>query len=272
MPTTYTPQLSGRFVVPPGYTAALEAVGCDWEADVSGYHLTATGSGRGGVYSTLIFEGTVTAGAGPVPIVTDPSPDTVVIRDVLGVPASEGTLKVYIQPTTGGSGNPCAVIDGGGSSVEGVIVRKFPFAFDTPGLDTGAAVYTPTPGDILMDAWFQIDTFWDGTTPRGDFGPFSGGDTFGMFGDGVGPVDMTNSDGQAPTGILNQTNYSGGSGGTLASAYNISGASLVRWVPGKILGSDPIKVVVSRDGTITGGDPGSTQGSGVLYLVTATPV
>jgi hypothetical protein len=42
-------------------------------------------------------------------------------------------------------------------------------------------------------------------------------------------------------------------------------------VPAKFTAADPIKVCVSQDGTNTGADPASTQGAGVLYLVTATP-
>lgn len=60
-----------------------------------------------------------------------------------------------------------------GGSVPGVsIVRRFPFAFDTASLTTGAPLYTPTVNDILIDGWVEIVTAWDGTTPQGDV--FSG--------------------------------------------------------------------------------------------------
>lgn len=276
MTTTYTPQLAGRFVVPPGYTASLEAVSCDWEADVSGYHLTATGSGRGGVYSKLLFEGTVAAGVGLVEIVADPSPDTVVIRDILGVPALEGTLKLYIQPMAGGSGNPCAVIDGGGATVEGVTVRRFPFAFDTPGLLTGATVYTTTPGDILLNAWLEVDTPWNGTSPLGDFGQFVSSQ--GWLGSNVAPKDMTHADTTASwgTGVLSEPSAAAPAPGDMLTcfldSFGVGGGPYYRGVPAKFTVAQAIKVVVSQDGTDTGADPGSTQGSGVLYLVTATPV
>lgn len=294
MTTTYSPQLAGRFVVPPGYTASLEAVSSDWEADVSGYHLTATGSGRGGVYSTLIFEGTVNAGVGLVEIVGDPTPDTVVIRDILGVPASEGTLRLFIQPIAGGSGNPCAVIDGGGATVEGVTVRKFPFAFDTPGLLTGATLYTPTIGDVLLNAWVEIDTPWNGTTPLGDLGPFTTGNAGVYLSSINGPLDMTIADGIGAgwgNSVLN-----GGQASSLSdvSALQVAAGLLItdaglnpvslavngtstpsfgsREMPVRFVTADPLKFCVSQDGTNTGADPGATQGAAVLFLVTATPV
>ena len=53
-----------------------------------------------------------------------------------------------------------------------VVVRQFPFAFDTPNLLTGADLYNPTIGDLLLAGWIEIVTPWDGTTPKGDFGSF----------------------------------------------------------------------------------------------------
>jgi hypothetical protein len=154
------------------------------------------------------------------------------------------------------------------------VVRKFPFAYNTPGLLTGHTVYTPAVGDVVLDAWFEIDTAWDGTTPTGDVGN-SIDQNYGWFGGsnaGAG-VDMTDVDqdgGQASSGLLTQ------GGGTVPNA--LSFAQLTRtppWrrnVPGKLLTANPIKIIVSQDGTNTGADPGSTQGAAILYLITATPV
>lgn len=75
-----------------------------------------------------------------------------------------------------------------------VVVRHFPFAYNTPSILTGAALYTPTIGDILLDAWIEIDTAWDGTTPQGDFAmlPTAG---IGQFSDTfLGPVNMASAD------------------------------------------------------------------------------
>jgi hypothetical protein len=163
----------------------------------------------------------------------------------------------------------------GGSSVPGAtIVRKFPFAFDTPAILTGAALYTPTIGDVLLDAWIEKDTAWDGTTPLGDIGQFLSGGHVGWFGNQDGAIDMTDLDAIDKLGsdsILSQN----AAPSSLLSQNIISGTSpltaLVRLVPGKFTAADPIKVVVSQNGNNNGADPGSTQGAGVLYLVTSTP-
>lgn len=150
------------------------------------------------------------------------------------------------------------------------IVRKFPFAFDTPNLLTGAALYTPTAGDILLNAWIQIDTVWNGTTPKGDIGTFTGDVEFtgggGLFGslDG-GPLAMTLADvSEYDPGYLSPDPDGTRNPGLVQGVSRIA--------PGKIMTADPIKVCVSQDGTNIGADPGSSQGSAVLYLVTATPI
>jgi len=196
------------------------------------------------------------------------------------------------QGSQGNQGNTGAQGPAGSGASGAAIVRKFPFAFNTPNILTGHAVYTPTIGDVFLDAWFEIDTAWDGTTPQGDLSQFLGGKNAGIYsGAGGGtPIDMTvaNADATAGLGlailIANQTLH-------LATVddlnngrldYAVSGAS-VGWaplgvtngssyLPAKFTAAAPIKVVVSQDGTNTGADPGSTQGAAVLYLVTATPV
>jgi hypothetical protein len=60
-------------------------------------------------------------------------------------------------------------------------VLAFPFAFDTPDLLTGAAVYTPTIGAVLLDAWVEIDIAWDGTTPLCDVGTLDVDSGVGWF-------------------------------------------------------------------------------------------
>ncbi len=189
-----------------------------------------------------------------------------------------------------------AFTPGGGGGAGSVIVRKFPFAFDTPNILTGAALYTPTVGDILLDAWIEIDTAWNGTTPHGDMGSFVS-NNHGVFGQAAGTgvgLNMTEIDGPN-TGLIGST-IAGQQLSSLAdvSALNVavglalttSGLNPValaydtvgtldygsRDRPVKFISTDPIKVCVSQDGTNTGADPGSTQGAAILYLVTATPV
>jgi hypothetical protein len=169
-----------------------------------------------------------------------------------------------------------AVIDNGSSSAGSPIVRAFPFAFDTPGLLTGHAVYTPTIGDILLDVWIEVDTAWNGTTPTGDVGTdFDGG--VGWFSSAFGSLDMTVADAASGSNIcatlLSQSSNSAHASSSLFIAW-LNGTTpqqTRRALPAKIVTADPIKVCVTQDGMNTGADPGSTQGSAVLYLVTATP-
>jgi hypothetical protein len=177
---------------------------------------------------------------------------------------------------------------GGGGSAGAPIVRKFPFAHDTPGLLTGAALYTPTIGDILIDAWIEIDTAWDGTTPKGDVGTFVAGNSLGWWAYNPGrPFSLTVADANvwSPTGPLGS--FAGGTHTPVEPPLGLFAAVLWSFLPGyessnpspitrdlpaKFLTADPVKVVVSQDGTNTGADPGSTQGAAILYLVTATPI
>ena len=180
---------------------------------------------------------------------------------------------------------------GGGGTPAGVaIVRKFPFAFDTPNILTGAALYTPTVGDVLLDAWMEIDTAWNGTTPQGDLSTFDGtaGGLFFNTLPGSSAVDMTLANVHGFGGGL----LTGGSVTRLSDAVMLANVvSSLRLavspalefkdanqlnpgnsvLPVKFTNANPVKVVVSQDGTIVGADPGSTHGAAVLYLVTATP-
>lgn len=163
----------------------------------------------------------------------------------------------------------------GGAPAGVAIVRAFPFAFDTPDLLTGAAVYTPTIGDVLLDAWVEIVEPWDGTTPKGDFGRFTGGITRGFFYVVWTSLDMSSVD--DTTSLQGMSAQNGNalktSGLVLASALSavVNQPAGPRYVPAKFTTADPIKVVVSADGGTAGDDPGATQGSAILYLVTATP-
>ena len=219
-------------------------------------------SGPWGQASTAKFSGS----GSPVGVVT---------------PSGEGDL--YVDDTTPGlwqaSGATSADWAQVGTSAGTSIVRAFPFAFNSPGILTGHTVYTPTVGDILLDAWIEIDTAWNGTTPKGDFGDFPAvkyGWFSGFSYDG-NPIDMTKVDTlNSDSTILAQNTNAGDGIPVTLSAMNVTYAASVttvgtRLVPGKFTTADPIKVCVSQDGTNTGANPGSTQGAAVLYLVTATP-
>jgi hypothetical protein len=164
-----------------------------------------------------------------------------------------------------------------GTSVQGSpIVRAFPFAYNSPGILTGYAVYTPTVNDILLEAWIEIDTAWDGTSPLGDFGPFEVGNIYGwlaFFGQGPYLCDAADSSQLDVSTTFSQGNPFTDNGSLLSISDNLTTniARRGRAVPAKFIAANPIKVVVSQDGTNTGADPGSTVGSAILYLVTATP-
>lgn len=217
-------------------------------------------------------------------------------------PETFGGLMVPVDGTSSGDvltsqgdGAPAEWQPAGGGSQPGVsIVRRIPFAFDTPGLSdgTGAPLYVPTIGDILLDAWLEIDTDFDGTTPFGDLGCLAGAASHGLFYNLSGEaVPMDQHDGVS----FNQTCLSQGKSlnsirlvepvvqGT--SDYNglyavndtavdlisgpISGGS--RMLPAKFVTADPLSVWVTQDGSPNGADPGSSAGAAALCLVTATP-
>lgn len=162
---------------------------------------------------------------------------------------------------------------GGGS---GSVVRKFPFSFNTPNLEIGAPLYTPTVGDILLDAWIEIIVPWNGTTPQGDVGTFivtPGGGFFSFRNTAPFAVDMTIADFDGTSGVLmSGVQNSGGGLNTIASLMSVSLSAQLRVVPAKFIAPNPIKICVSQTGLNDGSDPGATQGAASLYLVTATPV
>jgi len=154
----------------------------------------------------------------------------------------------------------------GGSGLPAPVVRKFPFAFNTPNLLTGVEIYTPTVGDILLDAWLQIDTSWDGTSPMFDFGSFVGGNP-GFYGGGNVPMNVGSGQDSDPG-----TGFKIGHANNDLLIQDVPGLANQRIVPGIFTTADPLKVVVSQNGTPTGDDPGGTQGAAILYIVTVTPV
>lgn len=141
-----------------------------------------------------------------------------------------------------------------------------PFAFDSPGLLIGEfEAYTPAVGEILEDAWIEVDEAWNGTTPRADIGTFKNGQTSGFWKAGDGAIPLVNPDvlllGGSVLGNLNDLfTYNRSLAGSNAYTEFRAGA------PGKFTTTDPLCICVSQDGTLTGGDPVSTQGSAILYL------
>ncbi len=167
---------------------------------------------------------------------------------------------------------------GGGGGAGAPVVRRFAFTFATANLGTGATICTPTINDILLDAWIEVDTAFDGTTPLADIGSFVGSH-FGFWGSFDRAIDMTTADGETPPGLLAASAWSS-LGAT--SQLSLQGATFLdipntivalgRVAPGKFTSADPIKLVVSQNGKDNGAAAGAAQGAGSVYLVTATPV
>lgn len=196
---------------------------------------------------------------------------------IRGVAVDDGTVAV--DPATelvfsSGSltdlGHGRVQVAGGGGSHPGAarVLGPFPFAFDDAGLADGIALYTPTVGDVLLNAWIEIDIAWDGTTPKVDIGQ---GDANGMFGNS-NPQNASLADDTAGAGsgsnFLSNTNQAALALWDLADS---AGSYNSRLVPGKFLTTNPMYVWVSQDGSRGGADPGASQGSGAVYLVVATP-
>lgn len=222
------------------------------------WYAAAPSSGRPGRRHITVY---ITASANGAQVVTPP-----LTQLPATISASEGTVA-YVGPQTNG-----------GSSA---VVRKFPFAFDTPGISSGGVdAYTPTVDDILLDAWIEILTPWDGTTPLCDIGPLLDGTNQGLYRiwsfEG-NSVQMSYPDDPQPgtniVSVFNQT-YGAPNLQALNETYANNAGHLpgLRWVPGRFSTSDPLKVWVTQNALSDGADPGSTQGTAVLYLVTATPV
>ncbi len=145
------------------------------------------------------------------------------------------------------------------------IVRgPFVFAFDTPNINNGVDIYVPTVGDVLLDAWYEVDVAFDGTTPFFDLGTFVAS-TIGLW-NGLGILD-TADDEHRGTGLLI---------GPAGPNKNIPAYSLNsedhRFVPAKFVATNPLKIIVSQDGLIGGAAIGGAQGAGAVYFVTSTPV
>lgn len=156
---------------------------------------------------------------------------------------------------------------GGGKSV----VRSFRFQFNTPGLLTGATIFTPTVGEVLIDAWLDVTTAWDGTTPLFDVGTFTTVHTGWFAVLGGGALDVTKADSTAVyPGLAVQGTGINFAGSDLAQTA--ATALALRRLPARFTTADPLKICVSQDGTNTGTSPAATTGAAILYLRTAPPL
>lgn len=143
----------------------------------------------------------------------------------------------------------------------GVTIVNGPFMvnYNDANLNDGIEFYTPSAGDILVAAMVEIETTWDGTTPKLDIGQGNGG----IF-----------REISAPNGIYldADTPLEAGDGFLLyhyKASTSYPGAN--HHLPGRVTTTTPFAVWVSEDGLRGGADPGATQGAARVYLVIATP-
>ena len=150
------------------------------------------------------------------------------------------------------------------------VVHRIAFAYNTPGLVAGAPLYVPKIGDVLLDAWIEVDTAWDGTTPLGDFGLFA--NSFPGFLATIGTAisesafqDMTAAVSAATLGVA--IDPAANNDAAALSSHDL----LKQYVPCKFVTADPVCVCVTRTGLPGGASPGSTKGAAALCIITATP-
>lgn len=142
---------------------------------------------------------------------------------------------------------------------------QVPVTFNAPGLRNGIEIPKPLQAaDVILGAWFDVLTPWNGTTPKGDFfTPDMITDTGqGLFANfSPGPQDMTESN-YRTTGLTSYVtgNFFLAAVGTVSPVY-------VEAYPSRL--SSRWKFVVSQDGKPGGADPGSTQGFALLNILLA---
>lgn len=177
--------------------------------------------------------------------------------DVSGSTGNDGTYTVVGSAFGAGSTVVTVVEAIPDATVDGTIVVTL--------AAIGFPIYTPEPDEILLDAWFELETVWDGSTPKIDIGQFLAGDINGYAKIAQAAWAATTADVQTA------------SGGLLYAAARPSLVELVgnqgnrRTVPSRFVTADPVCVICTTTGATTGSDPGSTQGAGSIYLVTVIP-
>lgn len=152
--------------------------------------------------------------------------------------------------------------NGGSQAVKQVVV---PISFDDVGLTDGVPVYQPVQFEALLDAWWEAETQFNGTTPKGDLGPAG----VGMFANVAAALDMTEGGGLFG-------NYGYNASGTNPSLVTgaVQSGGIRASAPGRFNGAtpDPLLFWVSQDGSNGGDDPGATQGAGnIVLLIAAAP-
>jgi hypothetical protein len=167
------------------------------------------------------------------------------------------------------------LLTSGGSTPGVSVVHAFPFAFDTLNILTGAFPvfndgYVQKANDIVLDGWIQVVVAWNGTTPRGDISTQNGVNGFYCNWVTNNGIDMTSAD-STDDGWLRNNGQPGSMLSGFIASSGLPTQPIGRPIPTLMENDNQLCVYVNTTGQQGGGDPGSTQGSAILYLVTATP-
>lgn len=158
----------------------------------------------------------------------------------------------------------------GGSGASGAVrLVTLDVTHATSGLAAGVTIFTPAVGDRIIDGWIEVDTAWDGTTPKAIICDAGGGDYVTYV-----PRDLTladySGDGNLQAGNGSAAQPNGQETGSQQSTYD-AGSGTYRTVPAKVLTAAPIVLAVSQNG-YPGGDPtGSTVGAATACILVVTP-
>lgn len=129
----------------------------------------------------------------------------------------------------------------------GVSVSKSAFDFSEPGLESGVAFYGPVSGELLLDAWVEVDVAFDGTGDLADIGTtFPGGK--GFFGQTGGACELSFPD------VLRNTGTVLGSSGSDVQRLSLVEQSATATsriaAPARFVTTDVLRLVVSVDGLV----------------------
>lgn len=151
-------------------------------------------------------------------------------------------------------------------------IYSFQFNFDTPDLNVGVPVYTPSKGEVLIDAWTDTNVNFDGVGLRwdlGTFNPLADNPNMGMMRYWFSETPEMSSyyyNGQVD---FHLADAAPNSFSTVSMQYANEGDSY----PWQVVfdTAAPVKLVVSQDGLSGSAPIGGTQGSGTLYIMVVKP-
>ena len=152
-----------------------------------------------------------------------------------------------------------------------VVRGPFAFAYNTANINNGVAFYTPTLNDWLIEAWIEVITGFNGTTPKADIGQFTGGAGETGFWQALVSGYPLDSPWSTLSGSADNPSWAGGS----TNNYDLIGAgsfNTSQVAPARFRTTRPLGVVVSQDGTTGGTAVGGSAGAAKIYIITATPI